>query len=47
MLPADLPRRATLEPASAAYRSRARRPLSVIDDEDGTRLVLRVMSESP
>jgi hypothetical protein len=36
-------RRATLEPASAAYRSRARRPLSVIGDEDGTRLVLRVL----
>ena len=34
-------RRATLEPASAPYRARVTRSLSVIGDEDGTRLVLR------
>lgn len=36
-------RRHALEPASFAYRSRATRPLSVIGDEDGTRLVIRVL----
>lgn len=36
-------RREALEPAGAAYRGRAQRPLSVIGDEDGTRLVLRVL----
>jgi hypothetical protein len=36
-------RRDALESAVAAYRGRAQRPLSVIGDEDGTRLVMRVL----
>jgi hypothetical protein len=36
-------RRAALEPATSAYRARAERSLAMIGDEDGTRLVLRVL----
>lgn len=35
-------RRDALAPATSAYRHRAERPLQVIGDEDGTRLIVRV-----